>query len=211
MDVLLINYSLGLFRQFTDVFPTVGLIIHGDAGTGIHDLGSNAMAAAYTHQRELEAGVFWQSPLRKDQPIEVVHASNVSDILYHSVGKRIAYLAYFGHGNNQSLYIGEESTSGTNLSNLGEPNDTPVSVLPRSAFTEDAMLRIFSCWGGWGTNPIAQQIASHLGRDVYAWTNGLSFQQIRRLDILTVCRNRLIGTGRSALLIHLRKICGVCQ
>jgi RHS repeat-associated protein len=70
-----------------------------------------------------------------------------------------------------ALWIGSGTGRGANLTSRGEASDRPVTDLDATKFTSDAQIRLFGCRAGLGHPPIAQQLADHLGRDVYAYTS----------------------------------------
>jgi hypothetical protein len=153
------------------------VIVYGDAGQGTHNAGDLFQMAAKTHVNEVRTRTFPNTPqLTTNATISdpAIHISTVSDLTSAISIGNIAYLAYFGHSWNPgsgALYIGGANAPDTNLSNGGGVNDTPVSSLSKGLFRRDAQIRLFGCQGGFGSDSIAQQLATELQVKVFAYAN----------------------------------------
>jgi peptidoglycan hydrolase-like protein with peptidoglycan-binding domain len=153
------------------------VIVYGDAGQGTNNTGALFPMAASTHVTEISTRTFPNVPqpstnFKITDP--AIHISTVSDLASAISIGNIAYLAYFGHSWNSgigSLYIGGADAPDTNLSNGGGVNDTPVSRLSKGLFRSDAQIRLFGCQGGFGSNSIAQHLATELNVQVFAYAN----------------------------------------
>ncbi len=167
------------------------IITVGESGDGEHNTGNNALLAAQTHGREIEANSFPGAPnFRKGiDTVRVVEITNVAGLAKAVAPGDVAYLAYFGHagvtrdtsqGDDDdtptvdrhgpgALFIGNGTGTGANLTSRGDSSDKPVTEIAKSSFTEDAQIRLFGCRAGLGHPPVAQQLATHLKKDVYAY------------------------------------------
>jgi hypothetical protein len=163
--------------------PRLFLLVYGDPGNGVHNLGQLPEWAAKTHEKEVTNGTFEGVPGLSGATLKVSHVSTVSDLVKAINTGKTAYLAYFGHSWTQALYIGGANARDTNLSNSGGLNDTKVWTLPKSSFSDDAQIRLFGCAAGHGANPIAEQIAMHTGVVTYAYESpgGSLFTQDKKL------------------------------
>ncbi|HEY6946595.1 MAG TPA: hypothetical protein VI431_15760 [Candidatus Acidoferrum sp.] len=158
------------------------VIVFGDKGKGIHNLGRLPELAARTHEREIRAkkapGVPAFGPA---DIITVTHVSTVADLIAALNVNNVIYLAYFGHSWNEAgsvgaLFIGENHAADSNLTTGQDPPGelqtcTSPNTLPAGAFRPDASVRLFSCRGSFGTDSAAEQIAKHLKRQVFGFDN----------------------------------------
>ncbi|MCK5232515.1 MAG: hypothetical protein KAR13_19735 [Desulfobulbaceae bacterium] len=132
----------------------------------------------------------------------ITHISTVAGMVSAVSVGNVVYLAYFGHsgptrGGPGALFIGETASPGSNLTIRGNTNDRPATDIPANKFRTDAQVRLFGCRGGYGTDPIAQQMADQLRIPVYGYTNsggslfttdstlGHGGRAVRQIDINT--------------------------
>lgn len=154
-------------RNQVAAIKKTALLIHADPG--VH--GGVFHMAAETHKRELQTEAFWKTPVDASTEVKVEKATTVSAFNAFLRGKSIVYVAYFGHSGPNALYFGMGSNPDTNLSDDGGDYDTPVSSIPKSAFAANAQVRLFGCKAGLGNNSVAQRIASHINKSVWAYSN----------------------------------------
>jgi len=155
------------------VTPTSNfIIVVGDPGlAGEHFVGSFFQLSGATHQKEVNSSSFRGVPSPGGATVNVVRCSSVTDFVKAVSVGNVAYLAYFGHSEEDALFIGQRHAPDTNLSNRGGSEDTPISKIPKTAFIADAQIRLFGCKAGFGSNSIAEQIAKELGIEVFAYDN----------------------------------------
>jgi hypothetical protein len=115
--------------------------------------------------------VFWKTPVDASTEIKVEKATTVGAFNSFLRGKSLIYVAYFGHSSAKALYFGMGSDPDTNLSDAGGSYDTRVSSISRDVFAANAHVRLFGCRAGLGNGSIAQSIAGHIKRSVWAYTN----------------------------------------
>jgi hypothetical protein len=158
------------------------IVVFGDAGKGVHNLGKLPELAAKTHEREIRANTAPDVP--KFSAIDTItteHVSRVSDLVRLLGAGNIVYLTYFGHSWNENgalgaLFIGQDHAADTNLTEGKGPPDqiqtcTSPATLPATAFRPNASIRLFGCRGAFGTNSAAEQIARSLKRPVFGFDN----------------------------------------
>jgi len=120
--------------------------------------------------------------------ITVAAIHTVSDLNAQLSVNNVQYLAYFGHGWNDTgaagaLDIGQDHVVDANLTIAGNPPgdvaaNTPPSVLPKSAFMPGAVIFLFSCRASFGADSSAEQMATALGVTVFGYdraSNGSIF------------------------------------
>lgn len=153
----------------SDPTPSTALIVHADPGHS----GRNFEMTAHTHKRELQRGGIWDAPIKPQTRIDIAKATTVSQFVGNLKGRKLAYLAYYGHSSPRALHFGMTATPDTNLAEPDYPygNVGPVSTIPASSFSKDALIRLFGCRAGMGSSSIAQSIASHTKKPVWAYTN----------------------------------------
>lgn len=79
-------------------------------------------------------------------------------------------VAYYGHGSQGTLYVGEGSAPETNV------DSTNVNQLSGSNLGPNATVELVSCYSGTGgESSIAQQVANQVGAPTTGMTGGLSF------------------------------------
>jgi hypothetical protein len=133
--------------------------------------------AAHTHEREVRANAFPGVPhFNAADHITVAGVSNVTGLISQLNVGNVVYFAYFGHsgptrGGPGALFIGSAASPGSNLSIRGEPQDSPATDIPAPLFRSDGQVRLFGCRGGYGTDPVARQMADQLRIPVHAYTN----------------------------------------
>ena len=155
------------------------VIVYGEPGHGGHNAGRMFEIAAHTHEREVRANAFPGVPhFGSSDHLTVAAVSNVPGLISQLGVANVVYFAYFGHSGPTNggsgpgaLFIGSLATSGSNLSIRGEPQDSPSTDIPAPLFRSDGQVRIFGCRGGYGPDPIAQQMKDQLRIPVYAYTN----------------------------------------
>lgn len=153
----------------SDPIPASAMIVHADPGGS----GQTFEMAAHTHRRELQRGGIWAAPVKPKMQIEIAKATTVSQFVGNLKGKKIAYLAYYGHSSYNALHFGMSATPDTNLADpdSGWGNASAVNTIPEKSFSKDAIIRLFGCYAGIGPDPIAQRIASHTKKPVWAYSN----------------------------------------
>lgn len=153
----------------SDPTPSTGLIVHADPGYS----GTTFEMAAHTHKRELQRGGIWDAPVKRQTQIDIAKTATVSQFVGQLKGKKIAYLAYYGHSSYNALHFGMSASPDTNLADpdSGRGNSAAVNTIPASSFTKDAQIRLFGCYAGYGSDPIAQRISSHTKKPVWAYSN----------------------------------------
>jgi hypothetical protein len=154
------------------------VIVYGDPGLDGHNLGRLPELAARTHEREVRANTFPGVPrFTAADRITTTHISTVSALITQVAVGNVVYLAYFGHSGPirgvgpGALFIGEGASPGSNLTNRGNSNDASPTTIPATHFRSDGQVRLFGCRGGFGNDPIAQQMADQLRIPVFAYTN----------------------------------------
>jgi hypothetical protein len=164
------------------VTPRNFIIVFGDPGKGVHNLGRLSELAALTHEREVRANKAPGVPaFGPADTITTAHISRASDLLTRLSVGNVAYLAYFGHSWNEgsgpgALFIGQDHAADTNLTEGLDPPGpvqtcTSPATLPKTAFRPNSSVRLFSCRGSFGGNSIAEQIARQLGVPVFGFDN----------------------------------------
>jgi hypothetical protein len=159
------------------------IIVFGDAGKGVHNLGKLPELAARTHEREMRANTAVGVPrFFPSDVITTAHISRISDLVSKLAVGNVVYLAYFGHSWNENpgpgaLFIGQDHAADTNLTDGQDPQGqiqtcTSPSVLPKTAFKPPAIIRLFGCRGAFGQNSIAEQVSKHLKLPVFGFDNG---------------------------------------
>lgn len=147
------------------------VVVYGDQGLGPHNAGLLFQWAATTHKAEVQRNAFPGVPASRGASIELYHISSVPDLVTDITAGDVAYLAYFGHSWDSTLFIGQSPTAGSNLSAFRSATSAPVTDIPKSKFLSDAQIRLFGCRAGYGVAPIASQLQSQLGVAVYAYEN----------------------------------------
>ncbi|MGI9074456.1 MAG: Ig-like domain-containing protein [Bryobacteraceae bacterium] len=159
------------------------IIVIGEQGLKRHNLGKLLELAANTHEREVRSNALLSLPVPRFLPGDKTTTAPihlVADLVAQLSVNDIIYLAYFGHGwgddASTALNIGQDHVKDSNLTiaqdPLGIQTCTPPSVLPKPAFRPNAIARLYSCRAAFGTNPIAKQMADHLGIHVYGYPSG---------------------------------------
>jgi len=153
------------------------VIVFGDAGQGDHNAGRMFEIAARTHEREVRSNTFPGVPrFNSTDGLVVTHISDVLGLIAQLRVANVVYLAYFGHsgptrGGPGALFIGETAAAGSNLTIRGNSQGAPATDIPATLFRSDGQVRLFGCRGGFGTDPIARQMADQLRIPVYAYTD----------------------------------------
>jgi hypothetical protein len=161
--------------------------VYGDPGRDTNNSGRLFEFAAQTHERQVRAGKFPGVPsFRAQDAIKTVHVSTVQEFINVLKVGNIVYLAYFGHSYGSItirqgstkvvhevgiLYIGDAPTPDTNLSHFEHPNNTAPTAIPANLFRKDGQVRLFGCQGGYGKDPIAQQMTDQIRIPVYGYSN----------------------------------------
>jgi hypothetical protein len=188
--VITVTYTVGKCTPCTDTATVTApkrnfIIVFGEPGRKEHNLGKLPELAAKTHEREVKSNALASLPTPTFLPgdnVSTVLVRRVADLVTELGVNDVIYLAYFGHGwgddASTALNIGQDHVPDSNLTIAQDPPPgiqtcTPPSVLPRAAFRPDAIVRLYSCRGAFGTNPIAKQLATHLGKPVYGYASGL--------------------------------------
>ena len=139
------------------------LITVGDPGLSHHNVGSNFDRAASTMAENLRA---------EGHTVEVIRVSSITDFnnALKNTEKIDGDVIYFGHGWIGTLYIGEQSLEGTNLttSNIGSISGGNLS--------SNSEVILFSCNSGvGGSESIAQQLSNQFGVPVTGFSQPLGF------------------------------------
>jgi RHS repeat-associated protein len=142
------------------------LLLVGQPGLGVHNVGGLFDSAAQTYANQLAAN--------GDTAI-TVPVSNVQDMAaaLTSNGYIDGGVTYFGHsglvGDLSGLFLGQDAGFYTNLTSQN------IGLLSGANLGPNASLRLRSCHAGYGNPSIAQSLANQLNRGVYAYDTDLFF------------------------------------
>ncbi len=192
-----VTYTVGTRSALATSTITVPVrnfvIVFGEPGTAAsgHNVGALFSLAAQTHSKELTANTPPNSAIPATLPTDKVTVSaihTVSDLKAQLSVNNVQYLAFFGHGWNDTgkvgvLDIGQNHVADANLTIASNPAgdvaaNTPPSVLPASAFLPGAVIFLFNCRASFGADSSAEQLATALGVKVFGYdhaSNGSIF------------------------------------
>jgi hypothetical protein len=154
--------STGTVTVTAQVTRTI-LIIVGDPGLGEHNQGRNFERVAETKKAELESQGF-TVVVRRASSIDDFNAALTSNGLLSGV-------EYVGHASGRTLYVGENTGAGTNLT------IDVVTALSGANLAPDAYIKLNACFagaGGWRES-IAGVMANYFRRPVFAFNGPTRF------------------------------------
>ncbi len=114
------------------------IIVYGDAGLGQHNVGKLFEMAAKTRAAEI------RKTMKKEDVLILKHISTASGLnTLLSKYNDIKIFEYFGHGSNDTLFIGEENEPDTNYSITN-------AVVAGGNFVKGGYIRLNSCYSAYG-------------------------------------------------------------
>lgn len=87
----------------------------------------------------------------------------------------ISQIYFIGHASSSSIYVGSQSSPGTNISNNGGKNDVSPNMLNWDNLTKNSQINIWGCHAGQGDNSIAEAMHNASGAKTTAPDSYLNF------------------------------------